>query len=169
MPIPDPPSRGEASTVAAAEALFRQVHDQVRWVIKDLSEEAMNWVPGDDMNSIGTLLVHLLRSERETVLALAGKPVERDRDSEFRTRGISGTELLRQLDEADALLDEVLPALTDKDLWIERTLPTLPSTEVRPGYTWLIANYGHAREHLGQILLTKQSYFQETLDRIADS
>ena len=32
----------------------------------------------------------------------------------------------------------------------------------RPGIEWLITNYGHAREHLAQIQLTKQLYDSRT-------
>jgi len=37
-------------------------------------------------------------------------------------------------------------------------LPTLPPDELRPGITWLLANYGHAREHVGEIQLTGQLF-----------
>jgi hypothetical protein len=47
---------------------------------------------------------------------------------------------------------------------MDYALPTLPADEKRPAMTWLIANYGHAREHLGQLLLTKQLALESGTD-----
>jgi len=42
--------------------------------------------------------------------------------------------------------------------WRALALPTLPVDERRSGLTWLVGNYGHGREHVGQIQLTRQLY-----------
>ena len=154
MPIPASPDGGRAHPLAAATALFRQLHDQIRSEIADLSPEALAWTPTDGTNSMATLVVHLVGSEAETMRTIAGLDVDRDRDAEFVPASLSVTDLVAMLDEADALLGQV--SARAPDLGKECALPTLPADEKRPAMTWLIANYGHAREHLGQLLLTKQ-------------
>ena len=154
MPIPASPDGGRAHPLAAATALFRQLHDQIRTEIADLPDAALSWTPADGANSIATLVVHLVGSEAETMRTIAGLSVERDRDAEFVPGHLSAADLAKLLDEADALLHQV--SARAPDLGKECALPTLPADEKRPAMTWLIANYGHAREHLGQLLLTKQ-------------
>ena len=154
VPIPASPDGGRAHPLAAATALFRQLHDQIRSEIADLSDEALSWTPDGEANSIATLVVHLVGSEAETMRTIAGLDVARDRDAEFVPGEHSVADLVGLLDDADALLGQV--SARAPDLGKECALPTLPADEKRPAMTWLIANYGHAREHLGQLLLTKQ-------------
>ena len=137
---------------------FRQVHDVLRRLVADCDDEALNFVPCSGANSIATIVTHLVGSEAEVLKAVAGVPVTRDRDSEFTRGRQSAGEVLRQLDEADRLLDELAGALTEARLAAPVTLPTMPRTDVRPGITWLIGNFGHAREHVGHAALTKQLY-----------
>jgi hypothetical protein len=154
VPIPASPDGGRAHPLAAADALFRQLHAQVRSAIAECSDEVLHWRPAVEANSIATLIVHLVGSEAETMQAIAGLSVARDRDAEFVESSSDVAALVALLDDADALLDQV--AMRAPDLGRSVALPTLPASEVRPAMTWLIANYGHAREHLGQLLLTKQ-------------
>jgi hypothetical protein len=63
------------------------------------------------------------------------------------------------LAQADRELDEQLSAVTAADLTEPRPRGDRPP---RPGLDWLVSNYGHAREHLAQIELTKQLYDSRT-------
>ena len=83
---------------------------------------------------------------------------DRDRDSEFRVEA-EAADLLALLDQADGELDEHVAALTAADLTEMRPRGDRPP---RPGIEWLISNYGHAREHLAQMELTKQLYDSRT-------
>jgi hypothetical protein len=56
------------------------------------------------------------------------------------------------------LLAELRPRLTADRLDALVSLPTLAAEERRSGLTWLVGNYGHAREHVGHIQLTRQLY-----------
>jgi uncharacterized protein DUF1572 len=154
VPIPALPDGGRAHPLAAADALFRQLHSQIRSEIAGLTNETLHWTPAQGANSIATLVVHVVGSEVETMQAIAGVAVSRDRDAEFVESSLDVAGLCALLDEADALLDQV--AIRAPDLGRRTALPTLPADELRPAMTWLIANYGHAREHFGQLLLTKQ-------------
>jgi len=153
MPIPAAPDGGRAHPLAAATALFRQLHAEIRDALAGMDDAALHWVPCDGANSIATLVVHIVGSETETLSSIAGVAVARDRDAEFVEGALDHTALLALLDDADTLLNRV--SATAPDIGRKMGLPTLPG-ETRPAMTWLIHNYGHAREHLGQLLLTKQ-------------
>jgi hypothetical protein len=64
--------------------------------------------------------------------------------------------VLRQLHEADETLASARPRLTSERLAVLVAMPTLDADEMRPGVTWLVGNLGHAREHVGHAMLTKQ-------------
>jgi len=141
--------------VAAVADGYRSVHDQMRNEIRGLGTEELNWTPAPETNSIATLVVHTVGSEGEIWRTVRGVPSDRDRPSEFRTRIASADDLLPLLDAADALLDELAPAVTAADL---ATVRPRPPREPQTGLTWLVTNYGHAREHLAHLQLTKQLY-----------
>ena len=72
------------------------LHDGLKQAIAGLSAEALDWVPGPDMNSLRVLMVHTAGAERYWIGDMAGQqPSGRDRDAEFRARG---------LDEAGAVV-----------------------------------------------------------------
>jgi hypothetical protein len=144
-----------AATVASTvRAGFHDVHDKFREIVGSLDREALNWKPHPEANSIAVLVTHTLGSEREMLAAVRGMKVERDRQSEFEAEA-EAKQLAALIDRADAHLDEHAGALTAEDLTAERPRGDRPP---RPGLEWLVTNYGHAREHLAQIELTRQLY-----------
>jgi hypothetical protein len=156
MPIPaDAEGQG---TTSAILALFLQLHQQLRDETSGLDTDALNWVPTQGANSIATIVTHLVGSEAETLRALAGMTGERDRDAEFASGPSTRSHVLELLDEADDLVGEVRPRIGVERFDATFALPTLPASEVRSGLTWAVGNYGHAREHLGHIQLTRQLY-----------
>jgi hypothetical protein len=156
MPIPAVPAGpGAASAVAA---LLRQVHQQLRDELDGLDDQGLNWVPASGANSVATIITHLVGSEAETLRAIAGVECDRDRDAEFTGTWLTMREVLAQLDGADDLIVELEPSIEPRRLVELLPLPTLPREVRRPGLTWLVGNYGHAREHVGHVQLTKQLY-----------
>jgi hypothetical protein len=144
-----------ARTVAdTIGGLFRSIHQDIRERVGGLDDEALNWQPIPAANSIAVLVVHTLGSEREMLHAVRQRPVERDRPSEFTARA-SAADLLALLEKADRELDELAGGLTADDLAGMRPRGDRPP---KAGLEWLLTNYGHAREHLAQIDLTKQLY-----------
>ena len=154
--IPAAPMNRVASSTLIA--LFRQVHRQLRDELDGLDENALNWVPMPGANSIATIVTHLVGSEAETLRCAAGVTCERDRDAEFVASAQSRQDVLQLLDSADDLIVELERRIDGTRLAAEFPLQTLPTDDVRSGLSWLIGNYGHAREHVGQIQLTKQLY-----------
>ena len=148
-----------AKTVATTlGALFHAVHDRMREEVRGMDRGTLNWMPLPLANSIAVLVVHTLGSEREMIRAVRSLATERDRPAEFKAEA-DEADLLTRLDEADRELDEQLSALTPADLTEPRPRGDRPP---RPGLDWLLSNYGHTREHLAQIELTKQLYDSRT-------
>lgn len=137
-------------------SLFRELHQQLRDELDDLADGDLNWVPVPEANSIATIVTHLVGSEAETLRSVAGSSHERDREAEFAQSTRTKDEILLLLEDADRLLNELSTQIDLNRLSDLISLPTLPAEEVCPGLRWLVGNYGHAREHLGQIQLTKQ-------------
>jgi DinB superfamily len=143
--------------VAKLEGLFKEVHAQLRDEVRGVPVEELNWKPAPDTNSVAALVVHTLGSEAEVWRVAANVTGERDRDAEFRATADDASTLLRELDQADSYLEALAPRVTAEDLAAERPRgERLPQTSLH----WLVTNYGHAREHLAQIQLTKQLYEQ---------
>jgi hypothetical protein len=159
--VPIPASPAQSDTTSTLTALFRQVHEALRHELHDLDDDTLNWTPWPGTNSIATIITHLVGSEAETFRALAGDVCERDRDAEFANRGLTRPEVLGLLKAADDLIAELEPRITADRLATLLPLPTLREEEARPGLTWLASNYGHAREHLGHVQLTKQIHQRE--------
>src|SRR5712691_3648035 len=142
-------ARTVANTVGG---LFHEVHKGIREQVEGVDGEALNWKPHPNANSVAVLVVHTLGSEREMIRAVRLLSTERDRPAEFKAEA-DAADLLALLDRADRELDEHVAAITGADLTEMRPRGDRPP---RPGLEWLVANYGHAREHLAQIQLTRQ-------------
>ena len=130
----------------------------MREQVRGMDHGTLNWSPLPKANSLAVLVTHTLGSEREMIRALRQIASDRDRDSEFKVE-TEAADLLALLDRADKELDEHIAALTLADLTELRPRGDRPP---RPGIEWLISNYGHAREHLAQMELTKQLYDSRT-------
>jgi hypothetical protein len=156
MPTPDDPERpGEADVGPTILALFHRMHRDLRQELGGLDEETLHWVPTEGANSIATIVRHLVGSEAETLRSVAGVGSVRDRDAEFTAARPAMSDVVGLIDAADDLITELAARIDDAHLGAEISLPTLPA-ECRSGLAWLVGNYGHAREHVGQIQLTKQ-------------
>jgi hypothetical protein len=151
----------ESGVRAVSEAfgkLFREVHETFRGQVRDLDPGTLNWRPLPKANSIAVLVTHTLGSQREMIRAVRSIPSERDRDAEFKAEA-DAARLLEMIDESDRDLAEMIAALTPADLTGMRPRGDRPP---RSGIEWLISNYGHSREHIAQIDLTKQLYDSRT-------
>ena len=143
---------------AAFGTLYAELHENLRAQVRGLDEGTLNWRPLPKANSVAVLITHTLGSELEMMRSVRSIPNQRDRDSEFRAE--AGAErLLEMIDAADREMSELVAAVTEADLIEMRPRGDRPP---RAGINWMISNYGHAREHLAQIELTKQLYDSRT-------
>jgi uncharacterized damage-inducible protein DinB len=135
--------------------LLQERHNEILEALEGLPAEALDWTPGPDMNSISVLVVHLASAERYWIGDVAAQdPKERDRDAEFRVRGVEINILKKHL---MGNLEYARNALNDF------TIEDLQTTRVsaRDGRTFTVAwallhALEHATLHLGQIQLTRQ-------------
>ncbi|HEY1456548.1 MAG TPA: DinB family protein [Candidatus Dormibacteraeota bacterium] len=149
---------GARAVVSTLRDLYRSVHTSMREHVRGLDRGTLNWRPLPRANSIAVLVTHTLGSEREAIRAVRRVSADRDREAEFKAEA-EAEDLVALLDQADRDLDELLVTATAADLSELRPRGDRPP---RPGLEWLISNYGHAREHLAQIELTKQIYDSRT-------
>jgi hypothetical protein len=148
-------ARTVATTVGA---LYHAVHDLMREQVRDMDHGTINWKPLPLANSLAVLVVHSLAAERDALRAVRMLPNERDRGAEFKSE-LKAEELLEMLDKADRELAELMGGMTAADLTEMRPRK---DREPKPGLEWLLSNYGHSREHLAQMELTKQLYDSRT-------
>jgi hypothetical protein len=149
---------GARTVATTVGALYHSTHDKMREQVRGMDQGTLNWKPLPLANSIAVLVVHTLAAEREALRAVRLLPADRDRDAEFKAEA-DDRELLAMLDEADRDVDEMTGAMTAADLTEMRPRADRPP---KPGIEWLISNYGHSREHLAQVELTKQLYDSRT-------
>ena len=138
---------------------FRDLHEKLREQVRGLDHGTLNWRPLPKANSIAVLVTHTVGSELEMIRSVRAIPTERDRDSEFKAEA-EADELLKMIDGADKEVGEHIAALTPGDMTELRT--RADGRAPQAGLYWLVTNYGHAREHLAQIELTKQIYDSRT-------
>ena len=137
---------------------------QIKGLLEGLPQEGLDWRPiegeGDlATNSLGVIATHLVGSETFWSSELiGGKKVDRDRDSEFKAKGISSSELKGKMDKSGQLTQEILSSLKKKQLeekrnWRDRSI------NVR----WCIVHLiTHFSQHLGHMQLTRQLWLAKT-------
>ena len=138
--------------------LFGEMHENLRKQVRGLDDGTLNWRPLPKANSLAVLVTHVLGSELEMMRSVRSIPSPRDRESEFHVE-LGADRLLEMIDAADLEMRELIAAVTEADLMELRPRGDRPP---RPGIEWMTSNYGHAREHLAQIELTKQLYDSRT-------
>lgn len=148
----------EANIRDAFATAFHDLHEKLRGEVRGLDYGTLNWRPLPKANSVAVLVTHLVGSELEMIRSVRSIPSQRDRDAEFQADS-DADQLLQMIDAADREMEEQIAALTQADLIELRPRGDRPP---RPGIFWLATNYGHAREHLAQIELTKQLYDSRT-------
>jgi uncharacterized damage-inducible protein DinB len=145
------------------KTIFAEHHADMRRLVQDLDADALNWQPGKDTNSLAVLVTHLLGAEHHCITTAFGEPIERDRDAEFRAVARGPEELLALIDQVDAVLPGLIDRLTAEDLATEWGRPGDRLGRVKPGIWWVLHGMRQGREHIGQMMLTRQLYEQQVL------
>src|SRR5438094_10590837 len=149
---------GAKKVCATVASPFAAVHEKIGEHVRGLDPGTLNWSPLPKANSIAVLVTHTIGSELEMIRSVRTIPTQRDREAEFKVES-DEKRLLEMIDQAAREVGEHIAALSPADLTELRPRGDRPP---RPGIEWLISNYGHAREHLAQIELTKQLYDSRT-------
>ncbi len=144
------------------EDYLEQLEDRRRDLdasIAGLSVEALDWVPGADMNSLCVIIVHLTGSARYWIGEMVGDiPANRDRTSEFTARGLDEAALKKCLDDLMTFTRSVLEKLTLDELAVERSSPLQDKTFTK-GLALLHA-LEHTALHTGHAQITRQLWDQ---------
>lgn len=138
---------------------YQDMYGEFKKAIAGLPQEALDWVPGEDMNSLVVLIVHVTGVTRYLVGDVAlGEISNRDRAAEFSAKGLSEAELVARLDDSLSYLQGALERLSLDDLATSRPAPGR-NYELTTAWALL-----HALEevslHVGHAQLTRQLWDQ---------
>ncbi len=138
---------------------LQRLHAEIEQVLDGLPQGALEWVPGDGMNSLGVLAYHVAGAERFWIGdVVAGDPSNRDREAEFRTQGIDAESLKERLSASLSYSRAVLEGLSLHDLLTMRTSPR-DGRQFSVG--WALAHaLEHIAVHLGHMQVTRQVWKQ---------
>lgn len=133
------------------------LHREIATAIEGLPQEALDWTPAKDMNSIGVLCVHTAGAERYWLGdVVAGEPCGRNRDAEFKARGLDEGLLIQGLEESLGYSARVLAGLEFEGLAAERRSPRDGRTV---NVSWCVLHVvEHTALHAGHIQITRQMW-----------
>ncbi len=147
--------------LAGANAELEEVVLEIERLVRSVDSATLNAQPAAGFNSIYATVVHIAGSMTWWLGEIvARREVHRDREAEFRARGDDAEELVRVLDEARALSQEVLATLTPAMLDETRQARTL-TLPVRQIIPHVLA---HTALHWGHIQITTQLLQSRVLD-----
>ena len=139
---------------------LERLHRDLEEAIAGLSVEALDWVPGPDMNSLCVLIVHLTGAERYWIGEMVGEiPANRDRPSEFRAHGLDEAALKQCLAESRAVARTALEKTSLDDLDTVRTSPLQERTFTKGNA--LLHALEHTGLHTGHAQITRQLWDQK--------
>ena len=99
----------------AAATLHRleELHSNIKQVIAALPDEALDWSPASEVNSVAILVAHVCGSEHFWIgEKVGGMPTHRDRAAEFAVRELDRAVLVGMLDAAQEMAARALATLT---------------------------------------------------------
>ncbi len=138
--------------------ILKGLRGEIKKTMEGLPQEALDWQPiqGDGdlaTNSMTAMVMHLVGSETFWfVQVIGGRDIKRDRDAEFKARGVGLAELQARLDKAGRNAEEVLAGLKAEQMDEIREF-----RDRRVTVRWAILHVlEHYATHLGHIQLTRQ-------------
>lgn len=136
---------------------LQTLHEEAKEAIAGLSPEALDWVPGLEMNSFAVLVTHLAGSERFWIGEMVGQDDSgRVRAEEFVVTGLTERELRQRLDDSFAHSQSVLSHLLLTDL---DRMQQAPGREESFRVSWsLLHNLEHVALHVGHLQLLRQMW-----------
>lgn len=103
---------------------LESLHNDLKTSLAGLPLDAVDWYPGEGMNSLAVLAVHASGSERYWIGdVIAREPSGRVREAEFRIKGLEADSLVNRLDASFSYVRGVLEGLKLEDLEQIRLVP----------------------------------------------
>ena len=143
------------------QAVLDDLIDQLLNVLDGLPDEAVDWKPGPEMNSIAVLVVHSIESTRYWLGVMgAGEDYQRDRPAEFRVEGKTIAELQQMLNDFRQTSHQSIAKLPDQSLDQKR------ASIIHKGKTYAVAwsfqyAVSHLATHVGHLQITRQLWDQK--------
>jgi uncharacterized damage-inducible protein DinB len=134
---------------------YQSMHETGKNALSGLDAQALDWFPGEGMNSLAVLVTHVAGSEKFWIGDITmQEPTGRDRPAEFAVKGKNVADLVGLLDSSLAFIHDAFERLTRDDLGQPRTSPLDGETY---DVAWAITqSLTHTALHLGHIQLTRQ-------------
>lgn len=128
----------------------------------DLPAEALDWVPGADMNSFCVLVVHTAGSGRFWIGdAALDDPSNRDREAEFRAKGLTHDALKARFAAFEDYVRAGLERVSLADMDVVHTLHNHRGEVIQVTAGWaLLHALEHTGLHLGHAQITRQMWEQ---------
>lgn len=135
------------------------MHEIIERAIDGLPDDALDWSPGNQMNTLGVLLAHTFGSQRYWIGDVAGQePSGRVRESEFHMVGVGVGEFKERSRNILSHSQSVLARLTIEDLSSTRTVGD-DNRQITAGWALLHA-LEHTALHAGHMEITRQLWEQ---------
>lgn len=149
-------------THQAALDVARQSFGMLKEAIAGLPDEAFDWTPAPNTNSLTVLTRHSLAACRFFFGAVSGEPGsiaeyrKGDRAEAFRAQGGTATTLTAAIDAGVRDLAVILAPGAESHLAAMIGWPAeAPDVPTRTGAEILVNGIGHLREHVGQAQLMR--------------
>lgn len=135
--------------------VLENLHDGCKEQFRNLTQDELDWTPGEGMNSMAVLAAHIAGSEAFWIGDIVmQEPTGRDRPAEFRTSELDGKALSEMLDRSLSRIYEAFENLSLAGLPETRSSP-FSDNEIT--VAWAIAHIlEHTALHLGHMQLTRQ-------------
>ncbi len=135
--------------------VLEAIHKDCEKQISGLTQEELDWSPGEEMNSLAILSAHIAGAERYWMGDhLMGEASGRVREDEFSTSGATVDALTEQLDAALKYSRDAFDRLTQDQLGEIRKSP---QGDREFTVAWIIASVlRHTALHLGHMEVTRQ-------------
>jgi hypothetical protein len=140
----------------------RQSFAMLKEAIAGLPDEAFDWTPAPNTNSLTVLTRHSIAASRFFLGVASGRPGsvaeyrKGDRADAFRAQGGNASALTRAIDDFLPEMASILAAGSDAHLMEMIGWPDeAPDIPTRSGAEVLVAGIGHLREHVGQAQLMR--------------
>lgn len=143
---------------------IESLHEQYLKYINGLSPEQLDWVAGDDMNSLCVLAIHVTQAERYWVGLALGDLIDRDRPSEFTAQGYSHDELVARFKGNTDYYKTAFESAKINTLDETAQVLLFPENPWECTRGWaLLHALDHTAEHLGHVGMTRQLLDRATI------
>lgn len=137
-------------------AEIERAREATKNVVRKAGDAGVVWSPGvADANSIAVIVTHMCGSEAQWVHKyVGGRPVERNRDSEFKSPITTAKGLLEALDKAGVATRKALEKETSQSL--DRAISTHNPQIAKNARDCILHSLSHQSTHVGHLELTLQ-------------